>query len=180
LHEPRKSADQRLSLLGKAVTQRAGCVTTRIDKEMQGKSTVRSSIVRILLPIMGGLIVVATSFFATMQILDYWLTPPDPNTSVIHVVEATYGLSCKDFTPPAGYTNLVKVGNVTETVAKACDGARTTCLFPVDVEKFGDPANGCGKDFNVRWRCDGESEVHRFYLTSEASGRTALLACPAS
>ena len=39
----------------------------------------RSSIGRVLLMVIGGFAVVAISFFATMQILDYWLTPQDPN-----------------------------------------------------------------------------------------------------
>ena len=51
----------------------------------------------VLLRVFGGIAVVAISFFATMQILDYWLTPQDPNASVIHVVDATYGLACKRF-----------------------------------------------------------------------------------
>ena len=48
-----------------------------------------SSIGRVLLMVIGGFAVVAISFFATMQILDYWLTPQDPNANVIHVVDAT-------------------------------------------------------------------------------------------
>ena len=47
------------------------------------------SVGRILLWIVGGLAVVATSFFVTLQILDYWLTPQDPTIAVIHVVAAT-------------------------------------------------------------------------------------------
>jgi len=141
---------------------------------------VRSPIVRILLKVIGGLAVVAISFFATTQLLDYWLTPPDPNASVIHVVEATYGLSCKDFTPPPGNANLVKLGNATAAVAKACDSARTSCIYAVDVAKLGDPANDCGKDFVANWRCGGDPTVHKFYLAAEASGRSALLSCPAS
>jgi hypothetical protein len=122
---------------------------------------------------------VAISFLVTLRLVDYWLTPPDPNASVIHVAEATYGLSCKDFTPPPGHDNQVKLGNVTAAVAKACDQTKTSCLFDVDDAKLGDPATGCGKDFAVGWRCGGDSEVHKFYLPAEASGRSALLSCPA-
>ena len=139
----------------------------------------RSSIGRVLLMVFGGFAVVAISFFATMQILDYWLTPPDPNASVIHVVDATYGLACKDFVPPPGHANLVKVGNVTAALTSACDKAKTTCLFAVDAVKLGDPANGCGKDFVANWRCGSDQKVHQFYLPAEASGRSALLSCPA-
>jgi hypothetical protein len=119
------------------------------------------------------------SFFVTLNLLDYWLTPADPNGAVIHVVEATYGQSCKDFTPPPPHTNLVKAGNATVAVAQACDLKSTSCLFPVDVNKLSDPANGCGKDFVASWRCGGDQKVHQFFLAAEASGRAALLSCPA-
>ena len=126
----------------------------------------------------GGVVVVAISFFATMRFMDYWLTPPDPNASVIHVVEATYGLSCKDFTPPPGHTNLVKAGNATAALTKACDTAKTSCIFDVDDKVLVDPATDCGKDFIASWRCGSDQRVHQFYLTAEASGRSALLNCP--
>ena len=138
------------------------------------------SAMRILLPLIAGIGVVAISFFVTLRLMDYWLAPPDPNASVIHVVESTYGLSCKDFTPPAGHSNQVKFGNITEAVAKACDMAKTSCPFAVDVDKLVDPATGCGKDFNVRWRCGADPEIHQFHLPAEASGRSALLSCPAN
>ena len=127
----------------------------------------------------GGLAVVAISFFATMQFMDYWLTPPDPNASVIHVVEATYGQSCKDFMPPPGHTNQVKAGNATAELTKACDTKKATCIYEVDDTKIGDPATGCGKDFIAIWRCGGDPQVHRLFLPAEASGRSVLLSCPA-
>jgi hypothetical protein len=114
-----------------------------------------------------------------MQVLDYWQTPEDPTSSVIHVVDATYGLACKDFTSPAGKPNLVKVGNVTAALAGACDKAKTTCLFAVDAVQIGDPADGCSKDFIANWRCGNDQTVHQFYLPAEASGRSAVLSCPA-
>jgi hypothetical protein len=139
----------------------------------------RSSAGRILLVVGGGFAVVAISFFVTMQFMDYWLTPPDPNASVIHVVEATYGQSCKDFTPPPGHANLVKVGNATAALAKACDTARASCIFGVDAAKLIDPATNCGKDFIASWRCGSDPQVHQVFLPAEASGRSALLSCPA-
>ena len=139
-----------------------------------------SSIGRVLLMVIGSFAVVAISFFATMQILDYWLTPPDPNASVIHVVDATYGLACKDFVPPSGRPNLVKVGNFSAALTSTCDKAKTTCLFAVDAVQLGDPAPGCAKDFIANWRCGSDPKVHQFYLPPEASGRSALLSCPAS
>ena len=122
---------------------------------------------------------VAISFLATMQFMDYWLTPLDPNASVIHVVDGTYGLTCLDFVPPSGKPNLVKVGNATPLLVGACDNAKTTCIFTVDATQIGDPANGCAKDFTATWRCGSDQNVHKFYLTAEAHGRSALLNCPA-
>ena len=128
---------------------------------------------------MGGVIVVATSFFATMQLLDYWLTPSDPNESAIHVVEATYGLSCKDFAEELPRVNRVKLGNATKALMQGCEAAKSSCVYAVDVTKIGDPADGCGKDFVANWRCGSDPKVHQFYLAAEASGRSALLSCPA-
>jgi hypothetical protein len=138
-----------------------------------------SSIGRILLWIIGGLVVVAASFFVTLQVLDYWPTPQDPNANVIHVVEATYGASCKDFTPQPPHTNTVKTGNASAVLTKVCDTAKASCAFTVDAAQIGDPANGCGKDFVAKWRCGNGQKIHQFFLSAESSGRTALLSCPA-
>lgn len=138
----------------------------------------RSSIGRVLLTVIGGFAVVAISFFVTMQILDYWLAPEDPNATVIHVVDGTYGLACKDFAPPSGHPNLVKVGNVTAALTSTCDKTRTTCVFAVDVVQLGDPASGCGKDFVANWRCGSDRKIHQFYLPPEANGRSVMLICP--
>jgi hypothetical protein len=139
----------------------------------------RSSIGRVLLMVIGGFAVVAISFFATMQVLDYWLAPQDPNANVVHVVEATYGLVCKDFVSPSGKPNLVKLGNVTAALTRACDKAKASCLFAVDAVQLGDPADGCSKDFVANWRCGGDQKLHQFYLPAEANGRSAMLSCPA-
>jgi hypothetical protein len=139
----------------------------------------RSSMGRILSRGLGALLVVATSFFVTMKLLDYWLTPPDPNASVIHVVAGTYGEVCKNFVPPPGQTNTVKFGNVTAALASACDKAKATCQFKVVVEQLGDPAPGCEKDFIANWRCGDNQNPSRFYLPPEANGRSVMLSCPA-
>ena len=139
----------------------------------------RSSAGRVLIMVAGGLAVVAISFFGTMEFLDYWLTPPDPTASVIQVVEATYGQSCKDFTPPPGHANQMKAGNATAALTKACDTAKASCIFDVDVKELGDPVTGCGKDFIASWRCGSDPQVHQVFLPAEASGRSALLSCPA-
>jgi hypothetical protein len=133
----------------------------------------------VLLRVFGGIAVVAISFFATMQILDYWFTAQDPNASVIHVVDATYGLACRDFVPPSGQPSLVKVGNATALLVGACDNAKTTCIFTVDAAQVSDPASGCAKDFTATWRCGSDQNVHKFYLPAEAHGKSAVLSCPA-
>ena len=138
----------------------------------------RSSSGRVLLMVIGGFAVVAISFFATMQILDYWLTPQDPNANVIHVVEATYGL-------PAGFHAAVRPAQFGEGrqcyggAESTCDKAKASCFFAVDAAKIGDPATGCGKDFIAGWRCGSDPKVHRVFLPGEANGRSALLSCPA-
>ena len=139
----------------------------------------RSSKGRILGRVLGALLVLATSFFITMKLLDYWLTPPDPNASLIHVVAGTYGEVCKNFVPPSGRTNTVKFGNVTAALASACDNAKAICEFKVVVEQLGDPANGCEKDFIANWRCGDDQNANRFYLPAEANGHSVLLICPA-
>jgi hypothetical protein len=136
------------------------------------------SLGRVLLMTIGGLAVVAVSFFATLQILDSWLAPQDPTAVVIHVVDASYGLSCKDFTPPSGKPNTVKQGGATAALAGACDKAKSTCMFAVDAVQLGDPADGCGKDFTANWRCGNDPKVSQFYLPAEASGRSVVLSCP--
>jgi hypothetical protein len=139
----------------------------------------RSSMGRILGRVLGMLLVVATSFFVTMKLLDYWLTPPDPNANVIHVVAGTYGDVCKNFVPEPGKTNTVKFGNVTAALASACDKAEAACEFKVVVEQLGDPADGCDKDFIANWTCGNDQNAHRFYLPGEANGHSVLLICPA-
>jgi hypothetical protein len=133
-----------------------------------------------VLRLAGALAVLAASFVITLKALDQFSVPVDPATLVIQVVEATYGKSCENFTPPAGYTNQVKQGNVTAAVAKACDKAQENCHFVIDDSKIVDPAPGCAKDFLVSWRCGSTAGTHRFHLGAEANGKTAVLSCAPS
>lgn len=71
-------------------------------------------------------------------------------------VEATYGMNCG-----------VPVGNVSDRVSDSCQG-RASCTFTVDVTVLGDPAGGCGKAFDVTWRCSGEEEARQASLPPEA------------
>jgi hypothetical protein len=61
---------------------------------------------------------------------------------------------------------------------RACDG-KTECDLEVSVDRFGDPANGYGKDFLVEYRCSGRPDTLSGYLQGEADGKHILLQCPA-
>ena len=139
--------------------------------------TMRSSFGWLLLKLTGGAAIVVASFFATLKALDTWW-PLDPTVNLIHIVAATYGAACQDFTPPSGAPNQVKIGNASEAVAKVCDQKDGRCEFHVDVGQLGDPAPGCGKDFAVGWRCGSAATVHQAAIAPEAHGQTALLTCP--
>jgi len=127
--------------------------------------------------VFGGLAIVAASFWGTLLILNYWSTPEDPNADRIHVAEATYGNSCKDFVPPGGRANLVKSGNSTAAVSEICENKKASCSFTVDAAQLGDPASGCGKDFTVTWRCGADQALRKAYLPVEANERSAFLSC---
>jgi hypothetical protein len=62
----------------------------------------------------------------------------------IDVVVATYGGNCG-----------VGTGNVTATVRSMCNG-KYACTFTADNGAFGDPRNGCAKDFIAQWKCGDE------------------------
>lgn len=85
----------------------------------------------------------------------------------VTVLRATYGESCGQ---PAG--------NVSWTVERACRG-RAACELQVVPATLGDPAEGCGKDFEVLWACPvGDPAVRRAYVPAETSnGATVRLAC---
>lgn len=137
----------------------------------------QASIARTLLMAAGAIAIVAASFFATLQIMNYLAQPPDPNADVIHVAEATYGMSCNGSKTPSGTIAEIKAGNATDAVSKQCDGAKGKCEFTITLP---DPANGCGKDFAVTWRCGAGETGGRVYVSGEAQGKKALLVCPAS
>jgi hypothetical protein len=54
------------------------------------------------------------------------------------------------------------------------------CDVVVDVNWLGDPAGGCGKDFNVEYGCTARPEVKTGHLPDEAHGKHIVLECPAS
>jgi peptidoglycan/LPS O-acetylase OafA/YrhL len=96
----------------------------------------------------------------------------------VEVVSASYGANCQAFAVQAPFPNLASPGNATVLARRACDG-KTECDLEVSVDRFGDPANGCGKDFLVEYHCSGRPGALSGYLPGEADGRHILLQCPA-
>jgi peptidoglycan/LPS O-acetylase OafA/YrhL len=96
----------------------------------------------------------------------------------IEVVSASYGLSCKDFKVPASAKNTVAEGNVTKILKRACDMS-DQCEFLVDAQRIGDPAQGCGKDFSVEYRCTTSQSLRSVYHPGEAHGKRVTLSCRA-
>jgi peptidoglycan/LPS O-acetylase OafA/YrhL len=97
----------------------------------------------------------------------------------IDIISATYGLNCKDFSVPAPFPNLAAPGNVTKPMQHACN-SQERCVFPVDISRIGDPANGCGKDFSVEYRCTGSDTIKSTFLPPEAHGKSLILDCEAA
>jgi peptidoglycan/LPS O-acetylase OafA/YrhL len=85
----------------------------------------------------------------------------------IRILSATYGKNCG-----------ARIGNVTEAVEKAC-GAEKSCDYTVDVNKLGDPVQGCDKSFFVKYQCGGGTSTRFAGLPSQPGyGRVIHLACP--
>lgn len=92
--------------------------------------------------------------------------PPDQGISV---AAATYGSNCG-----------APQGNATQDIASSCDG-KMTCEYPVHVERLGDPAGGCAKDFTVSYFCPSEATMRHKKLAGEAGvGKMLTLSCAPS
>jgi len=86
----------------------------------------------------------------------------------IQVVSATYGASCG---APAG--------NATADLKDKCEG-QDACDYKVDVTVIGDPKQGCRKEFEAKWTCGNDSEVHTAMVPAEAGfGKHVQLSCAA-
>jgi hypothetical protein len=86
--------------------------------------------------------------------------------SGLNIRTATYGASCG-----------VPSGNVTRDVANSCNG-RADCNYTVDVDRLGDPAPRCGKDFQVEYSCAPDTILLRKELPGEAGLKSQLrLSC---
>jgi hypothetical protein len=115
-----------------------------------------------------GLAIVAGSFFATLKVMDYLDGAAQPaHPGSIKIEEATYGENC-----PRG----VKPGNATPYASKACDG-QALCNILISVRDLGDPAQGCAKDFSLRFRCDPQLPVRNIRINGEADGKSMRVDC---
>jgi hypothetical protein len=94
-------------------------------------------------------------------------TTPEPVVeSGLNVRAATYGASCG-----------APSGNVTKDIASSCNG-RADCNYIVDVDRLGDPAPRCGKDFQVEYSCAPDTELLHKQLPAEAGLKSQLqLSC---
>ena len=98
------------------------------------------------------------------------------NRSEIEIIAATYGMNCKNYPERDPYRNIVVRGNLTSHARATCDMA-TRCTLHVEIPSAGDPANGCGKDFSVEYRCTSSGSVKSAYIPGEALGKTLELEC---
>jgi hypothetical protein len=94
----------------------------------------------------------------------------------ITVLSADYGLNCADFPVPRPYPKLVAPGYATKAIKTACDH-RSKCEYLVSAAQLGDPANSCGKEFTVKYRCSGHDVIYSAFLPAEADGKNIVLTC---
>jgi hypothetical protein len=99
-------------------------------------------------------------------------------STTISIVEATYGMNCKDAKVPPPHPNAVSAGNVTKPVSDACDRKDRTCTFTVDHTRIGDPANSCPKDFAIKYKCGDDKTINEANLSPEADGKSITISCP--
>jgi hypothetical protein len=106
-----------------------------------------------------------------------WRVPPVEGK--IHVVEATYGESCRSYTPKFPHFNSVERGNATGPMRDECEG-KEQCVIRWEVPRMGngDPAIGCAKDFAVAYRCRSDAPLKTIKLPPEADGKMVALECP--
>jgi hypothetical protein len=96
-----------------------------------------------------------------------------PHTSLksanqgISITSATYGGNCG-----------APTGNATWDVAASCNG-KTDCTYTISVERLGDPARDCGKDFSVSYFCPSQATLRHQEAPKEAGfGSILTLSCP--
>jgi hypothetical protein len=108
-----------------------------------------------------------------------WRVPPVEGK--IHVVEATNGENCRNFTPKFPDFNFIERGNATSPMRDECEGkARCEVRWEMNKMAIGNPAAGCLQDFVVEYRCGSSQPVKTIKLPADANGKTVLLECPAA
>jgi|GEM_PF-1333535 len=100
---------------------------------------------------------------------------PDMTRSIT-ILSATYGKSCANFKTKKPYLNNVFQGNATMLVKDICD-EKMNCRFTIDPSVFGDPVNGCGKDFIVSYQCPLSTKPMTALISAEASGKEISIVC---
>jgi hypothetical protein len=69
----------------------------------------------------------------------------------IAIISASYGLNCRKAQTWPPFVNSAAEGNAAKPIKQICNGT-DLCQLRVDVAMFGDPVNGCAKDFSVQYR----------------------------
>lgn len=103
-----------------------------------------------------------------------WRAPPPDGT--VNIVEATFGGNCRNHIPKPPARNHFREGNATEVMREACVGM-PSCAFRIDYSSIPDPANGCEKDFVVRYRCQGGEKLRTVTVPKTADYKTVRLSC---
>jgi peptidoglycan/LPS O-acetylase OafA/YrhL len=119
----------------------------------------------------------ATSAALIVGLLTCFVFWNRPKQNFIDIVDATYGQNCSSFAPPSPAVNLFRPGNATDAVRQDCAGVRS-CDFAINVNRLGDPASGCAKDFSAIYRCPGDGDGKIVRASPEAHGKTIKLSCP--
>jgi hypothetical protein len=135
---------------------------------------------RILWVSLAAVAVLIAAFWITLWFTEDsnpWAVSPRTQNSAIEVVEATYGMNCIAFKPPAGLVNSVKTGNATRTISEVCEKALETCEFFADLGQLPDPAPGCDKDLSVSWRCGTAEKIRSVRIAARADGKLVSLRC---
>jgi hypothetical protein len=83
----------------------------------------------------------------------------------LQIRSATYGGNCG-----------AAVGNATNDLIKSC-GGKADCVYRIYVQRLGDPAPGCSKDFRVEYSCSPEAPLRTNVATPEAGFGSVLQLC---
>lgn len=100
--------------------------------------------------------------YGLVSAIAYW-TAPAP----IQVMSASYGANCG-----------APRGNATASLQETCSG-REYCVYVIDHQKLGDPAQGCAKAFEVEYKCPPGATGYRSVVADAGTGSQVELTCQA-